>query len=208
MERRSIERPAKIETRADGAKVLSGYAAVFHRQGDPGTEYELWRGCVERIAPGAFARAIKERHDVRGLANHEPSQLLGRLPAGTLRLVEDTVGLRYEIDLPDTQIARDVAVSIERGDLTGSSFAFRATVVQWTEEADIEVRTLVDLDLYDVGPVTYPAYAATTAGLRSDGDDTGAKAERDAWRAEQRRISGQATAIAIRARMAEIDSLA
>jgi HK97 family phage prohead protease len=115
----------KVETRADGGQTLVGYAAVFYRDGDAGTEYRLGPDVVERIAPTAFNRALQEKHDARALFNHDPNMLLGRAGAGTLRLSVDARGLRYEIDLPETNVGKDVAASISRGDLSGSSFAFR-----------------------------------------------------------------------------------
>jgi HK97 family phage prohead protease len=190
-ERRSIllagNRPA-VETREDGGKVLSGYAAVFYRADDPGTEFRLWSDMVERIMPGAFDSAISAGDDVRGMWEH--SVLLGRTGAGTVRLSVDEVGLRYEIDLPDTTTGRDVATLASRGDIPGSSFAFtvgamskRGRVV-WVQEsrdgAVVDVREIHDLELHDVSPVSYAAYEATgTPSMRSRSD---MQAERDACR--------------------------
>ena len=192
---------ARVEQRADGQAVLAGYAAVFYDPADPGTQYELWTGFVERIAPGAFDRAIRERQDVRGLFNHDSDGLLGRLPAGTLRLAVNAVGLLYEIDLPDTQTGRDVATLVARGDVTGASFSFMPVVSQYLEEPDLTIRTLLDVDLYDVGPVTYPAYEATTAGLRSADGLAGARADYDAWRRRR-----DAQAVLVRLRCLEIEN--
>ena len=115
------DKQVRIEKRDGQPTKIVGYAAVFYRYDDPGTQYELYSGHVERIQPGAFKRAIEEADDVRGLFNHEPSQILGRTKSGTMRLSEDETGLRYEIDVPDTQVGRDVVTSIDRGDVTGSS---------------------------------------------------------------------------------------
>jgi len=188
-----------IETRDDGKKVVSGYGAVFHNPKDEGTEFQLWSDLRERIAPGAFDRALKEKHDARGLFNHDPNMLLGRVGSGTMRLSVDKKGLRYEIDLPDTQVGRDVAASIARGDLTGSSFAFSVKRQSWEQGKDFDIRTIEDLDLYDTGPVTYPAYSATTTGLRS-GECADAVAARDAWRHER-----EAEAVAVRSRAISLD---
>ena len=176
----------RVEKREDDddARTISGYAARFY-DGTPATEYELWDNAVERILPGAFDRAVKE-DDVRGLFNHDPDNLLGRTAAGTMRLTVDDKGLRYAIDAPDTATGRDVVTSIDRGDLTGSSFSFRVTSAKWTDEAEDdggrEIREILEVELFDVGPVTYPAYESTTAAVRSDG----ARAERDAWRGQDR----------------------
>ena len=150
-----------VTTRADGGRTLSGYAAVFYDPADKGTEYELWAGMKERISPRAFDRALAEKHDVRGLFNHDVNYLLGRTAAGTLRLSTDGKGLRYDIDLADTQAGRDVAAMVERGDLTGSSFSFVAKKTTHEDLGNKErARTIDDVDLFDVGPVTFPAYNA------------------------------------------------
>ncbi len=154
----------------------------------------------ERIQPGAFTRAIEEADDVRGLFNHEPSQILGRTKANTMRLSEDPTGLRYEIDIPDTQIGRDVATSIERGDVTGSSFAFSVSEggSQVRKDGTITVREISGVDLFDAGPVTYPAYSASSTGLRAiDGMDD-ARAEIEAFHKQQQ-------AVAVRLRMLALE---
>lgn len=189
-----------IET-APGKQVLTGYGAVFYREGDEGTEYQMFPDLVERIAPTAFTRALKEKHDAAGLFNHDPNMLLGRVAAGTMRLSVDKTGLRYEIDLGDTTAAKDVAANVARGDVTGSSFAFRATKQTWSEQEDgPDVRTIEDVDLYDTGPVVFPAYAGTTTGLRSDDCDE-AKRARDAWRQGR-----EALAVEVRMRLLDLDA--
>ena len=168
-ERRNNNQRVRIEKRDGQPSKIVGYAAVFYRDDDPGTQYELYSGHFERIQPGAFTRALGEKDDVRGLFNHEPSAILGRAQAGTLSLSEDDTGLRYEIDVPDTQVGRDVATSIERGDVTGSSFAFSISEggSEIRKDGKHTVREINGVALYDVGPVTYPAYEATTTGMRA-----------------------------------------
>ena len=187
MERRHTTSGLAVTTREDGPSRIEGYGAVFHRADDAGTQYELFDGAVERIGRGAFDRAIDEGHDVRGLFNHDSNQILGRTQAGTMRLSVDDVGLKYSIDLPDTQLARDVIESIERGDISGSSFAFVPTKVEWSEGRDNgpDVRTIQDLQLFDAGPVTFPAYEAATTGIRAEGEIEEIKASREAWRAKR-----------------------
>jgi hypothetical protein len=207
----SIERrftnclPTRIETRADGTRVIVGYAAVFYDPADPGTEYRLWSDYVERVASTAFDRAIREKDDCRGLFNHDPSMLLGRCAAGTMRLSVDAKGLRYEIDLPDTQVGRDVAVSVERGDLTGSSFSFACKRTSFVETPDQTVRILEDVELYDCGPVTYPAYESTTTGLRAAGDAQEALKARDAWQKENQSAAAEIRAKLAGLRLRELD---
>lgn len=170
----------RVAQRAAG-RVIAGRAAVFY-SGVPATEYQLAEGMTERIRPGAFDRAIAEKHDCRALFNHSADNLLGRSANGTLKLWTDAHGLNYEIkvDESDPDHLR-VASKIERGDLSGSSFAFRATRISWEETTDGDVRWVDDVTLYDVGPVTYPAYSATTTGLRSDDQIANLRQERDLW---------------------------
>jgi hypothetical protein len=159
---------AQVETRDDGSHTISGYAAKFYREDDPGTEFRLWDGAVERIAPGAFDTG----DDVRALFNHNPDIVLGRNTSGTMRLSVDDVGLRYEIDAPANAVAASVIESIQRGDVDGSSFGFRVNTdgAEWRTEGALEVRWLRSVTTYDVGPVTYPAYKSATSQARSDND--------------------------------------
>ncbi len=142
--------------------MITGYAAKFD------SPSENLGGFVEYIRAGAFAKTIQES-DIRGLWNHNDDYVLGRNKAGTLRLAEDEVGLAIEIDPPDTTWARDLVVSIERGDVTQMSFAFRTVQDRWThregENPDV-IRELIEVRLYDVSPVTYPAYEETEVSVR------------------------------------------
>lgn len=161
----------RLERRAEGVAVLEAHAAIYYREGDPATEYWLWDDLVERIMPGAFDAAIAERDDVRALWNHESGQLLGRIGSGTLRLRTDDRGLVYEVDLPDTTDGRNLAALVERGDVPGSSFGFMAGPmakrgkVVWTSETvdgrSYDVREIHSLELFDISPCTFPAYAGT-----------------------------------------------
>ncbi len=196
-EQRTITRGVKVETRADGKRVLSGYASVFYRANDPGTQYQLWRNCYERIAPTAYTRALAEKQDVQALFNHDGNKILGRTGSGTLRLSVDETGLRYEVDLPSVTDPANLAELVERGDIAGSSFAFSATGVSWTEDGDNEIRTITDADLFDVGPVGRPAYASTTAGVRSDNADS--------IKSEMAKHKSEADAVAVRLRLLELD---
>lgn len=187
MERRFTPAPAArvaLTERADKQPTIVGYAAVYYRADDPATEYQLWEGAVERILPGAFDRAIAE-DDVRGLFNHDRNQVLGRKDAQTLRLISDDVGLGYEIDAGDTTCARDVVEHLRRRDVSGSSFAFMITDQNWRTEAGIDIREITGVQLWDVGPVTYPAYAGTAAAVRAAADEVAeARAAHAAWRAQ------------------------
>jgi uncharacterized protein len=140
---------------------IVGYAAVFNSP----TQIGDFR---ETIRPGAFGRALKEGQDVRALLNHNPDQIIGRSKNGTLRMREDARGLAVEIDPPDTQVGRDTVRMIEQGYLDSMSFAFRVPsrkAQRWSDDGTD--RELLDLDIYDVSVVTYPAYKETTVAVRS-----------------------------------------
>ncbi len=145
----------------DGGKTrISGHAAVFDSLS------EDLGGFRERVAPGAFAASLAE-DDIRALFNHDPNLVLGRNRAGTLRLAEDEPGLAIGIDPPDTAAARDIVTMIKRGDVTQMSFGFR-TISDEFQMVDGEVvRTLKAVRLFDVSPVTFPAYPQTDVDARS-----------------------------------------
>lgn len=164
IEARFLAMPVKIEKRNAGeteSRSIVGYGAVFN------TLSENLGGFREKIAPGAFDTVLND--DVRGLINHNPGHVLGRTASGTLRLSIDAQGLRYDIDPPDTQYARDLLVSMERGDVKESSFRFVVDEDKWEEDEEGRiVRTIIKISrLLDVGPVTYPAYPDASAAQRS-----------------------------------------
>ena len=157
----------RATTRQGSHGTLFGFASVFW-DGTDGTQYRIDQYTVERILPGAFDRALREQHDARALFNHSADNLLGRVSAGTLRLSANRIGLRYEVDLADTRVGTDVAKLVERGDLSGSSFAFIPTRTTWKTEGALEIREVRDLDLFDVGPVVFPAYEGTATSVVID----------------------------------------
>lgn len=146
----------------DAAGKLIGHAAVFDEETDIAGLF------IERVARGSFTESIKT-DDIRALFNHDPNFVLGRNKAGTLRLKEDDTGLAMELDPPDTQIARDLMVSIKRGDVDQMSFAFQVLHDEWEsgEDGKPDVRTLRKVRLFDVSPVTFPAYEGTDIAVRS-----------------------------------------
>lgn len=161
-----------IETRSDedDKNFAVGYAAVFYKEGDKSTEFELVPGrYIERFAPGAFDASLKN-DDILCLFNHDKSLVLGRNKSGTLALSVDQRGLFYRCHLPDTSCGRDMRVSLDRRDISGSSIGFVAEKVTWTEQEDgPTIRLIEQAKLYDVSPVTYAAYRGTEASLRSAG---------------------------------------
>lgn len=164
-ERRATLEP--VEFREADQPTLSGYAALFQKETVIGG---LW-GWREVIASGAFTEALERPDDVRALFNHNPDILLGRTKSGTLTLGIDKKGLNYQVDLPDTASARDVRTLIKRGDVTGSSFAFRVEEDEWDDsevkKGKLPLRTITKVELFDVSPVTYPAYPQTSVTARS-----------------------------------------
>ncbi len=141
---------------------LTGYAAVFNKRS------QNLGGFVEIIKPGAFDEVLRMNPDVIAAFNHDSSQLLGRTTSGTLKLTANTRGLKYEIDLPESR--QDIAELVQRGDLRGSSFAFTVPSGgdSWEFNSDPAVRTISAVaGLYDVGPVTHPAYLDTSVARRS-----------------------------------------
>lgn len=160
-----------IEFRADddgGPGRIVGMASVFNRETVIGGGLFGFR---EQVAPGAFDGALSRPDDVRALFNHDSNVVLGRTASKTLRLRSTDDGLRYEVDLPDTSAARDVRSLVERGDITGSSFGFRVLDDEWDDSevktGKLPLRTITDVELFDVSPVTFPAYPQTSAEARS-----------------------------------------
>lgn len=153
----------RSEFRADDDDVLRGYAAVF------GEEVEIFPGFREKIRRGAFKKTLKESPDIRALWNHDTNFVLARTVNGTLKLKEDAHGLAVEIHPPETQWAKDDIETIRRGDVNQMSFAFRVVKSRWLDEGgddeDDIVRELLEVRLYEVSPVTFPAYPTTEIAL-------------------------------------------
>ena len=158
---RTYDQDAGIELRATEGELstLVGHAAIFNTLSVP-----LW-GFREKIDPGAFTKAIT-RDDVRALVEHDPARIIGRNTAKTLRLAEDKKGLKVEIDIPDTQVGRDLQVSISRGDLSQMSFSFSVVSESWKTKDKVDIRTLEELELFDVSVVAFPAYEDTDVAQR------------------------------------------
>ncbi len=138
-------------------RTLTGYAAVFNKPS------KNLGGFVEVIAPGAFTQTITQR-DVLALVSHDATRLLGRTSSGTLRLSEEDLGLRYELDLPDTTEGRDLAAMVARGDIRGSSVGWLKANAKdsWgRSEQGYAQRTVHEVSLQNVGPTPIPAYEDT-----------------------------------------------
>jgi uncharacterized protein len=152
----AVERRAVLELRVK-ARSLEGYAATFGSEAKFGSFSEV-------IEPGAFRAALAS--DVLALMDHDPGKVLGRTGSGTLRLSEDSRGLAFALDLPDTQAGQDVRALAERGDLGGMSFGF--TVASGGDEWQGTKRILRAIDLREISVVSaFPAYPDTSLALRS-----------------------------------------
>lgn len=155
-----------VELRVSGAdeeNYIEGHAAVF----------DSWSETLggifpfkEKVKRGAFTGSL-EKDDIRALFNHDPNYVLGRNKAGTLQLKEDERGLFVKIFPPETAWARDLRTSISRGDINQMSFGFTVEEDEWRYEDGYDVRELRKVKLFDVSPVTFPAYAATDVGVRA-----------------------------------------
>ena len=185
MERRYVVTRIEIREAYRQDPVMEGHAAVFN------TWYDLGY-FKESVAPGAFAKACQE-DDVRALWNHDPNHVLARTnptmrKAGnaTMTLQEDTTGLLVRINPPDTHTANDLIKSMKRGDVDQMSIGFSVRSHQIDRDADGNImRTIKDVKLYDVSPVTFPASPTTDIAVRSVADAIEAefrrlKAEREA----------------------------
>jgi HK97 family phage prohead protease len=158
-ERRYLQHEIRVDD-STGSPKIRGYAAVF------GKLSEDLGGFREQIAPGAFSDSLN--NDIRGLFNHDSNFVLGRTKSGTMRVSQDDIGFAYEIDPPDTQMARDLMTSMKRGDIDQSSFGFYCLADSWTKGEDgTAIRTIVKADCFDCSVVTTPAYPDASAQVRS-----------------------------------------
>lgn len=153
-----------LELRAEGdgesGRTTKGYACLFDNVTSIGGYWQ------ERFAKGAFSKSLGER-DVVALHSHDDGRPMGRMSRDTLRITEDDKGLGFENDLPDTQDGRDLATSIDRGDIEGMSFRFRALKEEWDETQDPPMRTVIEAELFEITYTAFPAYPDTEVGMRS-----------------------------------------
>jgi HK97 family phage prohead protease len=152
----------RVVTNPDGSRSIQGYASVFNLKS---VDFGGWS---EMVSPSAFNRTLQENPDVLCLFNHHSGKVLGRTKSGTLSLEIDNVGLKFVCNLPDTSVANDLIVSIDRGDIDGCSFGFVCQSDVWTAQEDGgALRTLLDVDLFEVTITPEPAYPDTSVSLRS-----------------------------------------
>ena len=166
--------PAQIQARSEeSGPMIACHFAVFN------SPTELWPGCIEQIAPGAFSSSLGR--DVRALDNHDIRIVLGRTVAGTLSLQEDGTGLYGEIKINERDSdAMNLYARVQRGDVSQCSFGFDIIAEDYVVSADGQTCTwtIRDVILYEVSVVTFPAYEATSAIARAAGDLTSLRSTR------------------------------
>lgn len=172
--------PQAVEMRADATgdgNTLFGHFAVFNEWTEINS---MWEGqFLERIAPGAFAETFAKRGDqIRVLYDHGADPSVGNKPLGVPQVLkEDRTGAYYEVPLFDASYVNDLKPALRAGQL-GASFRFKVTGEEWNVPSEpsrsnpqqLEERTITSVELYEFGPVTFPAYEAASAGLRSATD--------------------------------------
>ena len=163
----------RILVRDDGdLPILAGYPIVYNKW----AEIHGWEGhFLERISPGAPDRHLKTHRDkVKVLFNHG-FDITGRMPLGKPTVIESKKrGLYTETPLDPTSYNEDLRISIESGAIDGMSFQFSVSREEWRDEPDVSKanpkalpeRTISELKMFEFGPVTFPAYEATSVGIR------------------------------------------
>lgn len=170
-------RSGEFKTREDsGEMVIEGYFAVFN------SDYEMWEGASESIAPGAFTSSLSG--DIRGLTNHDTTLVLGRTKVHTLELKEDTHGLWGRITInPKDSDAVNTYERVKRGDVDQCSIGFmiRSEETDFRDDGSIHW-TITDVDLFEVSVCTFPAYEETGVSARHKDAEELKKRASEAWK--------------------------
>ena len=178
--------PQPFRTReADSDLYIEGYFAVFN------SEYQLWEGATEMIAPGAFTNSVSG--DVRALINHDTSLVLGRAKAGTLSLKQDERGLWGSIRINrEDGDAMNLYARVQRGDVDQCSFGFAIKRESFEELGGGKYRWVIEeVDpLYEVSVCTFPAYEATSVSARRRDFEEIEKRRLERWREEMKKKLG------------------
>lgn len=154
----------EIREGENGSRTISGYAVKWEMKS---LTMGYWRRFKEQFKRGAFTDSLTN-DDQLALWSHNFSQVLGRTKNGTLRLFEDDIGLRFELDLPDTTLGNDTYETIKRGDVDGVSFGFQMLKEEWDEtDRDNIVRSIFKAKLVEISPVAIPAYPDSQVSARS-----------------------------------------
>ncbi|HDR6821971.1 MULTISPECIES: HK97 family phage prohead protease [Bacillus] len=147
-----------------GLRTIVGYAVKWEMKS---VTMGYWRRFKEQFKRGAFTDSLTQ-DDQLALWSHDYSQVLGRTKNGTLRLFEDEIGLRFELDLADTTLGDDTYKTIKRGDVDGVSFGFQMVKEEWDEsDPDNIVRSVTRAKLVEISPVAFPAYPDSQVSARS-----------------------------------------
>lgn len=184
-------RMENIQTRQrNEGRYLEGHVAVFDR------EYEIFPGWVETIAPGAFAGTLARGGDVKALWNHNPDIVLGSTAAGTASAHEDATGLMASIQINENDTdAMNGLARVARGDVTGCSIGFDIIRHEEWWEGEVFHTKILEVELYEFSPCTFPAYEDTDINARSLGGDGSVKAQFEAAK-QKRHDTWQATMLA------------
>lgn len=170
-------RSGEFKTREDsGEMVIEGYFAVFN------SDYEMWEGASESIAPGAFTSSLSG--DIRGLTNHDTTLVLGRTKVHTLELKEDSHGLWGRITInPKDSDAVNTYERVKRGDVDQCSIGFmiRSEETDFRDDGTIHW-TITDVDLFEVSVCTFPAYEETGVSARHKDAEELKKRASEAWK--------------------------
>ncbi|NQK38119.1 HK97 family phage prohead protease [Streptococcus suis] len=177
MQKRKSYMATQFQTREEqesGDLILSGYFIKFDE------ETELWPGYFEVIKREGVEKAIKDA-DIRSLFNHDHSLVLGRTGNETVRLGVDDVGLFGDIIInKDDPQAVGAYARVQRGDVIGCSFGFFPIKINTVERDDgTYLDTILDLEIFEVSPCTFPAYPQTEIAARQKDFESQLRANRE-----------------------------
>lgn len=154
----------EIREGENGSRTISGYAVKWEMKS---VTMGYFRRFKEQFKRGSFTNSLTN-DDQLALWSHDTSQVLGRTKNGTLRLFEDDIGLRFELDLPNTTLGNDAYETIKRGDVDGVSFGFQMLKQEWDEaDPDNIIRSVTKAKLLEISPVAFPAYPDSQVSARS-----------------------------------------
>lgn len=172
LENRFLETEDVTEIRSgegeEEQRFVSGVGIVYDK------EVEIWPGFREKIRQGAFTDALSAGSEIKSYFNHRADYVLSTTKSTPALELEDTSkGLRFKSPIPPTSYGKDLMINLERKNVRGASFAFTVdeegdTVTR--DEKGVYHREIVKANLFEIGPVTNPAYPSTKVGLRSEED--------------------------------------
>lgn len=164
LERNLEQSQIEIRENDDGKRTITGYAVKWDMRS---VKMGYWKRFQEVFKRGAFTDTLKNDNQ-KALWSHDTSQVLGSTKNNTLRLSEDSVGLRFELDLPSTQLGNDAYELVKRGDVDGVSFGFSMQGESWDEaDPDNIIRSVTKAKLMEISPVAFPAYPDSQVSARS-----------------------------------------